>query len=262
MRDIPDVDIIIGDTNGCVYVTINFRLEGDPPSNEIRIVGSEKYTDVTSRYVNENLAKLRIPFHVREEFGNLLGQRNNNPLTAACNRAEARQYEGELAPIVMERFSGMASVENLLENEECMGGAICMSDGEPQLDAEYMLHQIRMRNEIWKMYHEIFSDDATRDLYFRWNKRKIPKPWVQPSFTPPGFVRDPKWSNQYPPSNKDLLILASTAIFAQRSGLRVGILTFDRDMELLFDAIARGIFRGREDSLPICKVKLISFQDA
>lgn len=249
MYELPEV--IVGDTNVCCHAAICFSLHGG-----ITVTNDKRRSPLARKFVLNNMGKMRITERINQEFTSLTHvSRRGNLLQKACERAGVPDYEADIRENHTEVWSQLLHRKKWLEFEPCMR---CMEDGaggKYKLNSEYKNDLKRIRDLIWRKFSRIFY--SNKDLYNAWYSLKNLDPKKEPPDTPDGCTRDPAWPAEYPPSNNDLGILAAAVIFARRCNLRVGVFTFDKDIKLIFDALAGGVFKGDMDDCPIRDLDLI-----
>lgn len=231
-------EIIGADTNACCHAMICFQLP-----NGINVVNDDSYSFLAKEFIMNNMEIIRTTQIVRKEFLGLIAERNgNNLLKQACKKVKMLEQERSLRDDNKEVWDKLSDISKCLESDKCMR---CLVDPKKcTLNEEYKAELKRIRDCFWIMYHDLFY--SNRKLYKRWRAGKSLDPERKKPDTPDGYHRHPDWPSEYPPSNNDLNILATIAIFAKRSGLRVGFLTFDKDAELIFDAVRKGLFKNHE----------------
>ncbi|MDA7942807.1 MAG: hypothetical protein MPJ06_02185 [Nitrosopumilus sp.] len=250
MYDLPE--IIGADTNACCHAMICFELpDGTSVHNDVHSFSAREF-------IMGNVEIIRVTEIVAKEFKGLVAKRNkSNLLKQACKKIGMPELERPLRDDNQARWDSLTDKSNWLEFDECMG---CLADPKKYiLNDEYKAELKHVRDCFWIMYREVFYSD--KKLYHWWSGGKLLKPGRKPPDTPDGYARDPEWPPEYPPSNNDLNILATVAIFARRCNLRVGFFTFDKDAKLIFDAVRKGLFDNHEGGDLIRNIELIWGED-
>lgn len=238
-----DEDLIAMDANGWIKGLVCYEEEG--------IVNDED-SPIMKKFIEKNKEKLITPEAVEYEVRRNLGLEQIRK-----NKKSGNDGRNILKKLCEDAGYSESTTMRLTNKTGTKFDKYIQVGHRIKEDKNRSRKQARV-DEIWKMFSLIF--DKNYKAYKKYARSKgfhMPKNGCK-TRTPEGWKRHKRWKWWYPPPG-DIDIIAFTDFCAEKSGLRVWVLSYDSDFKLFFKSIEKGVFNGTPYvRRPVCGVKLLN----
>ena len=235
-----------------IVVDANAWLNGLVCHEDYGVV-NDPSSPVMNRFIKENKEKLITPGGVRGEVQRNLGVTHNS-------KNKKKQSKNILKKLC--KNAGLSeSTRRELTIKTLNDFEIYRNAGHQGIRKEANKPRRARVDEIWRMFKLIFYKNREGYMeYYRDKERKMRGKNGNECRTPEGYDRHESWEWWYPPPG-DIDIIAF-ADWCTESGLRIWVVSFDKDFGIFFTSITNGVFRGTPYvRRPICSVRLLADKD-